>query len=525
VAVTLRHLVAFSPPKGSRILVVLIAAALALSAPAGAAAGAGPAPAGAGARARPARAEAPPPTPAQELARTAAAPVAPASAPLPARGPLVWSAPMGIDSVPINGLSCPSIALCVAVDNAGRALSSTVPVGGARTWQTADIDGANALTGVSCPSVAMCVAVDGQGNVAASGAPAGPATGWTVARVDTSITEPSPYGGGPNLLRGVSCPSVSLCVAVDSVGNIISSGAPTGGAPAWALTHIDDNSDYGCTGGGPTCQAPLMGVSCATPSSCSAADFTGNLLQTTTPAAPAPWPSRPATGGGPASLWSLSCPSATLCAAVDGAGGDVITWSPATGLRTTTHRLPIDAFGVWCDPAGLCLASGESANGTAEIVGSSDPAARSPTWAVTDFGFVNAVSCPTASVCLAADNEGDVILGVTVASLAATLRHQALGGRIPKIAALVHRRGYAFAFTSPLAGQLTVTWTAGTTVLGTASARFPGPGAKTVRLKLTGAGRALLKASTRIKVTAVAGYETNTGTVTAQVKLPLSSRR
>ncbi|MDQ6778860.1 MAG: hypothetical protein M3071_22145 [Actinomycetota bacterium] len=494
-----------------RIIVVLLAAALALSAPAVA-------------MARTATPKAPPPTPAQELARTATAPTAADSdlaRPLLARGPLVWTAPMRIDSEPINGLACPSISLCVAVDNAGRVVSSTDPLGGARTWQTADVDAANPLTGVSCPSAALCVAVDGQGNVATTGTPSGPASAWAVAPVDTSITEPSPYGGGPDLLRGVSCPSVSLCLAVDSVGNLVASGAPTGGAGAWALIHIDNNSDYGCLGGGLTCQAPLMGVSCPTPALCSAVDFTGNVLQTATPSVPAAWPSQPAGGGGPQSLWSVSCPSASLCATVDGAGGDAITWNPATGLRLTTHRLPIDAFGVWCSSTSLCLASGESAKGTAELVGSTDPASPTPAWVVTDFGQINAVSCPTSSVCLAADNQGDVIVGVTVTSLAAALRHEAIGGAVPRIGALVRRRGYALPFTSPLAGQLNVTWMQSTTVLATASARFPGPGTKTVRLELTGAGSSALKAAGRIRVTATATYETNSGTVTAERKLPL----
>jgi hypothetical protein len=430
---------------------------------------------------------------------------------------------MGIDSGPINGLACPAISLCVAVDNAGRVLTSTDPLGGARTWQTADVDATNSLTGVSCPSPTLCVAVDGQGNVASTATPSAPST-WAVAHVDTSITEPSPYGGGPGLLRGISCPSVSLCLAVDSVGNVVASGAPAGGAGAWGLIHIDNNSDYGCTAGGLTCQAPLMGVSCPMPSLCGAVDFTGNVLQTTTPVTPAAWPSQPTGGGGPRSLWSVSCPTTILCATVDGAGGDVITWNPAAGSRLTTHRLPVDAYGVWCTSASLCLASGESAKGTAELVGSTNPAAPSPAWAVTDFGDVGAVSCPTSSVCLAADNQGDVILGVTVTSLTAALRREAIGGRIPRTGALVRGRGYGFAFASPLAGELKVTWEQSTTVLATASAIFAGPQTKTVHLKLTGAGRRLLKAAGRIRVAAAATYETNTGTVAVQRTLALRAR-
>jgi hypothetical protein len=517
------------------LLAAALALAIAVTAPALATASVMPATASrTAARGRP---KAPPPTPAQELARTAKAPTASAPAPVLAPGPLVWGAPVGIDSGPIDGLACPSISLCVAVDGDGAAFTSSDPPGGVRTWLRADVDGATPLTGVSCPSVAICVAVDADGNVVTTANASGPGTAWNVARVDTSIGEPSPYGGGPGLLRGVACPSVSFCIAVDSVGSVVFSGAPTGGTSTWVLAHVDDNSDYGCAGGGLSCQAPLMSVSCPTVTLCAAADFTGNVLETATPSVSSLWSSQSAGGAGPESLWTVSCPSVSFCAAVNGAGGDAITWDPATGSHLTTHRLPIDAFGIWCSASALCLAAGEGANGTAELIGSTDPAARNPTWNVTDFGDVNAVSCPTRSVCVAADNEGDVIVGVTVTSLDGTLRGEALGGHIPRIGALVRQRGYTLAFASPLAGQMHIEWAlsgaaaravgdtgAAPLVLATASARFTGAQSQSVRLSLTAAGRRVLHAATRITVTAAATYETNTGTVAAQRRLTLSSR-
>ena len=499
--------------------VALVAAALTLSTPAIGAAR--PAPA----TSRPTVA---PPTLAQEMARTASVPRASAPQRVPAQGPLVWGAPVGIDSNPIDGLACPSISLCIAIDNHGRVLSSTDPTGGASRWKSTDVDGRTSLIAISCPSASVCVVVDGDGNAVTTGDPPGPASAWTVALVDSSITEPGPYGGGPDLLRGVSCPSVSFCVAADSVGNIVYSGNPTGGLGAWTLIHVDDNSDYQCTGGGLTCQAPLMGVSCPTAALCTAVDFTGNILQTTAPAGLQAWPSRPSGGGGPQSLWSVSCPTTSLCATVNGTSGDDVTWNPVAGSRLTTHRLSIDAFGIWCSTASLCLASGESANGTAELVGSTDPAAKSPVWDVTEFGGITAVSCPTKSVCLGADDEGQLIVGVTVTSLATTLRREALGGRIRRIAVLVRRRGYALRFTSPLAGQLGVEWksrgAAGAAVLATASARFTGRQTRTVRLELTAAGTRLLKSRSRVSVTAAATYQTNTGAVVARRTLALRSR-
>jgi hypothetical protein len=45
------------------------------------------------------------------------------------------------------------------------------------------------------------------------------------------------------LVEGVSCPSVGLCVAVDQVGDVVTSNNPAGGAAAWTVTHVDNTKD------------------------------------------------------------------------------------------------------------------------------------------------------------------------------------------------------------------------------------------------------------------------------------------
>ena len=74
-----------------------------------------------------------------------------------------------------------------------------------------------ALRGVSCPSASLCVAVDDLTSVVTSTNPTGGAGAWTVTNVAPAIG-----------LRGVSCPSVSLCVAVDDSGNVVTSTNPAG---------------------------------------------------------------------------------------------------------------------------------------------------------------------------------------------------------------------------------------------------------------------------------------------------------
>ena len=126
-----------------------------------------------------------------------------------------WRGAAQIATAALKGVSCPSVVLCVAVDNAGEVLTTTDPEGGATGWKAADIDGARPLTGISCPSaVLFCVAVDSAGNVLTSTDPAGGQGAWTITHVDDAINSAAEVSG----LTGVSCPLVSLCVAVDGVG-------------------------------------------------------------------------------------------------------------------------------------------------------------------------------------------------------------------------------------------------------------------------------------------------------------------
>jgi hypothetical protein len=97
---------------------------------------------------------------------------------------------------------------------------------------------------VSCPSASLCVAVDADGNILSSSDPsAGAAAEWTVGKV----------GDG---LKGVSCVS-SLCVAVGAHGRLFSSRDAGRGAEArWAAGHAHASREE------------LVGVSCPSASLC-----------------------------------------------------------------------------------------------------------------------------------------------------------------------------------------------------------------------------------------------------------------
>ena len=113
-------------------------------------------------------------------------------------------------------------------------------VAGAAKWTTARLPGPAGkvfLLGASCPSTSLCV-VSGTNNlIATSTDPTGGSGAWDYRYVgdgpwpETGNWEPQGISGKP--IRGMSCPTVSLCVGVTEQGNIYSSTNPTGPASAW----------------------------------------------------------------------------------------------------------------------------------------------------------------------------------------------------------------------------------------------------------------------------------------------------
>jgi len=225
----------------------------------------------------------------------------------PAGGPAAWSA-VAVDSASgVTSVSCPSRALCVAVDEAGDVLTSTNPTGGAAAWSSVSVDpaadnGEGGVYAVSCPSAVFCAAVDDEGNVLSSSNPTGGAAAWRVTPVDTGFAS----AGG---LRDISCPSASLCVAVDGTyGDVITSTHPGDPHKRWREAAISPAINQNIEG-------RLSFVHCDFTRLCVAAD---NLSHVYT--------SRNPTQG--AAAWStaefdlvgVSCPSLSLCLALDEAG-------------------------------------------------------------------------------------------------------------------------------------------------------------------------------------------------------------
>jgi hypothetical protein len=198
----------------------------------------------------------------------------------PTAGAGVWSATRLGPGRVISAVSCPTSSFCVATDNSGSILTSTDPTGGAGAWTATPLPpGHYNLWAISCPTLALCAAVDhDSGDLLSSGNPTGGSGAWSLARIMPS---------NRSSLLDISCPVRTLCVATDDAGAVHTSSDPTAGSRAWTTTFIDGVADTPLAG-------IIRGVSCPTRVLCVAVDQRGNALTSTDPAGPVAVATRPA---------------------------------------------------------------------------------------------------------------------------------------------------------------------------------------------------------------------------------------
>lgn len=403
---------------------------------------------------------------------------APASA---ATDPINWGAPATVDTQPpwgdpgfLEGISCTSTQLCVAVSGNGHLVSTTNPTGGTSAWQITSLPGVDELQRVSCADGPFCVALGVDFNfnpvIATSSAPTGGASAWSVSSLAVSSpvgvscasstfcalvdragnvwtsSTPASAGSwtgtdidGSQPLTAISCPSTSLCVATDQRGDAIYSTDPTGATPTWTAADVAGSNR-------------IDAVSCLTTGACWIADGQGNVWHSNGSAYSSAWTSVTvgdlATDGG---AWTgISCSTAS-CAAVNGAGhvaasdnptsaqasdwtvqavdssraalnvsclptscvgvdtrGNALTAGDPTGTWTTTSidgTTNLDA--VSCPSASLCVADDDAG----AVVSSTDPAGGAGAWhrALVDSSAIDGISCPSVSLCVAGDDQGRIL--------------------------------------------------------------------------------------------------------------------
>jgi hypothetical protein len=244
------------------------------------------------------------------------------------------------------------------------------------------------LASVSCPSASLCVAVDEFGNVATSTDPTGGPSTWSTASIDGSNDQ----GFIP---WTVSCPTTSLCVAVDGDGNAVTS---TDGGLNWSDPVVADLGNH------------LVGISCPSESLCVAVETGGLAARSTDPTDdPAVWTKTNADDFG---LQAVSCvPGTQSCVAVDVSGNAVSSTDGGSSWSDPVTNLGADSLvGVSCPSQNLCVAVDTAGN----VWSSTDPTDASPTWssASVDTGFnvfMTAISCASVSLCVVVDSNGNAV--------------------------------------------------------------------------------------------------------------------
>ncbi len=242
-------------------------------------------------------------------------------------------------------------------------------------------DAPHALVDVSCPTVSMCVAVDAAGTVFTSTDPTGGRSAWTAATI-------------PNVAAasGVSCPTTTLCVIAAGT-QVLTSTDPTGGAGTWTATTLPGSAE-------------AQDVACPSPSLCVAVGSHSVSTSTNPTGGTAAWSG--ASVHGSSLLDTVDCPSASLCVATDALDGALLSSTdPAAGASTwkATHVDGTNALeDTGCPSSSMCVAVDASGN----ILTSTNPAGGAGAWTVSKrlpVGLTG-VSCPTTSECVAVTENG-----------------------------------------------------------------------------------------------------------------------
>jgi hypothetical protein len=323
----------------------------------------------------------------------------------------------------VPGADLTRAVACAAVLLA--ALAAPAGASGASTWtvrQLAPIRSLEGelveigLSGVSCPSVSLCVAVGGrQGTFAFSQNPTAGTGSWHETKLEYPVgpgktcVEGEPDCEPPSgALQAVSCASQGLCALATYDGWIFVSTDPAGGTEAWSPVNVNGKGQKGAT--------HLNSISCPSPSFCAAVSGgsssanAGRILTSTNPIA-GQWQTTQL--GSQLDLRSISCGTPSLCVAAARGGRLFASTNPAGGASAwrvvATPAGAGDLEGASCLSTVLCAVG----NMTGNILTTTNPAGGSgATWSEANAGGsvqVTGVSCPAAEACLAVDNNGDVM--------------------------------------------------------------------------------------------------------------------
>jgi hypothetical protein len=336
-----------------------------------------------------------------------------ASAPVPG-----WSITPSPNPRAENGLlqavSCSAISVCTAVglhvedSGIGVTLAERRSGGEWAVQSTPNPTGAeaSALKGVSCPSGTLCTAV-GQ-SVVGSGAQRTLAEHWDGGDWRIQPT-PNPAGSKSSTLSAVACPSADTCTAVGTSNSKLL--VERWGGARWRIqpAPVPPGAQF----------SELNGVSCEAASCIAVGDYVNSSGLDVTLAerwdrsawrlVPAPTPSNQLNSF---FTW-VACPASSSCIAVgtsvDGSGNPAGTFAERwNGTRWTLQSTPTQRTAggflgsVWCLSATACIATGSTDAGTLaeRLSGTTWSVLPTPDPPGTQGDFMNSVSCSSLSACI-----------------------------------------------------------------------------------------------------------------------------
>lgn len=260
-----------------------------------------------------------------------------------------------------------------------------------------------------------CIAYGTGASVAVSGDPFGGRNGAAPTWAVVPVRPVNSSSGEVDGLSALVCPSVTLCVGTDAVGDILTYTKPAGAAGRWLLTPINTS----CAPLDPVCLPGVAYPTCATVTLCEAENAYGEVVGTADPLDPTSWAGVVGAGQGTTVggfgtdyYAPLLCVTAGLCVGLDEANGYLYQWDPSAAggdVAGTSDETNGPGFSgedtaeeLWCQSVHLCFAADSGASQDADLFISTDIAAREPGWAVTLPGAgIASMSCPSATRCYA----------------------------------------------------------------------------------------------------------------------------
>jgi hypothetical protein len=402
-----------------------------------------------------------------------------------------------------QAVACTSATTCLADGSMGGE-GAVVPITNGVFGAVQQVAGTTDLFGIECQA-STCLAVGLQENVGSSTGVVVPITGTTA--------EAAEQVPGTDKLYGVACESPGACVAVgaEETSTVTTTGCQPGQT---CLSNSDQAVSVAIANGVPGAPQPVQSSAYLT------------LLQ------------------------AVACPTATECVAVGyadpsvSASGVGVVVPIADGTNGAAQEVPgiSDFHGVGCQTTTSCFAGGGGAHdGVLLPITSGGTLGAAQTEPGTQV--VEGFACADAANCVAVGYEQDQTMpgggtgtvfaigtpSPSASPSAALSSSLAVGGAAARISAVLKHGGFAAPGSAAAPGTVTITWysvPAGAhlaratkpIMIAQGSHTFSTAGKASIKVRLTSRGRALLKRSKRVKLTAVGTFAPTHGTKSSKQK-------